>query len=148
MALSTRRCLAIHCGEIRIATEDISVSGDQLSLTIVCVFECPESIDLQFKDELVGIERLDAAGKPDGARFRGSIEARIAVQMSEIAVTQLSGFCCACELRSAKRPSRVVKERNSGIRLRRVKAAQGSASDAHGVSDILAAAVGPATSPR
>jgi hypothetical protein len=64
------------------------------------------------------------------------------------AVTQPSGFCCACEPRSAKRPSRVVKERNSGIRLRRVKAAQGSASDAHGVSDILAAAVGPATSPR
>src|SRR5262245_60217891 len=54
------------CCEISKATEDVSVSGDQLSLAGVEIGQRSESVDLQFKDKLVGIERLDAAGEPDG----------------------------------------------------------------------------------
>ena len=45
----------------RKATEDVSISGDQFPLAGIDVSVCAKTIDLQFKDELVGIERLDAA---------------------------------------------------------------------------------------
>src|SRR5215475_3689634 len=45
-------------GEIREATEDVSVSRNQFSLAGLDVSQCAESIDLQFKDVLIRIERL------------------------------------------------------------------------------------------
>jgi len=48
-------------GEFGETAKDISFSGNQLALTIVNVSQCAESINLQFKDKLVRIERLKAA---------------------------------------------------------------------------------------
>ena len=53
------------CGEIRKAAEHISVSGDQFTMAVIDVSESAESVDFQLKDELVGIERLSAAGELD-----------------------------------------------------------------------------------
>jgi hypothetical protein len=52
------------CGEIREATEGISISGDQFSLTGFNVSERTKAVNLQFKDKLVRIERFKAPGKP------------------------------------------------------------------------------------
>jgi hypothetical protein len=40
--------------------ERVSVSRNQFTLTSLDVRECAEPIDLQFKDKLIGIERLSA----------------------------------------------------------------------------------------
>jgi hypothetical protein len=47
-------------GEIREAVEGVSISGYQLSLAGLDVRECPKTVDVQFVDKLIGIERLDA----------------------------------------------------------------------------------------
>jgi hypothetical protein len=52
------------CSEIRKATESISVSGDQFSMAGLNVSESTETINLQFKEKLIRIKRLFAAGKP------------------------------------------------------------------------------------
>jgi len=56
-------------GEIGKAPECISISGDQFSLTCFDVRESTKPIDFQFKDELIGIESLSAAGKPYGTHL-------------------------------------------------------------------------------
>ena len=48
-------------GEIRKASEDISVARYQLPLGSLDVSERTKAVDLQFKDKLVGIERLKTA---------------------------------------------------------------------------------------
>jgi len=55
------------CGEISEAAKCVSVSRNELPLAGVDTRECPETVYLQFKDELVGIERFIAAGEPYGA---------------------------------------------------------------------------------
>jgi hypothetical protein len=51
-------------GKIRKAMESISVSGDQFSMAGLNVSESTETINLQFKEKLIRIKRLFAAGKP------------------------------------------------------------------------------------
>jgi hypothetical protein len=41
--------------------EDVCVSRDQLSLAVLAMRYRTEAVDLQFKDELIGIETLCAA---------------------------------------------------------------------------------------
>ena len=52
------RMFSDPCRKIRKATKDVSISGDQFTFATLDVSERAESIDLQFKDELVGIERF------------------------------------------------------------------------------------------
>jgi len=41
--------------------EDVSVSGDQFALNIFDVCQCAKAVNLEFKDVLIGVERLGAA---------------------------------------------------------------------------------------
>ena len=52
------------CGEIRKATEDVSIARDKLAFTILNMCQGAKTIDLQFKDKLVGVEGLRTARKP------------------------------------------------------------------------------------
>jgi len=45
------------------ATEDVSVSGDEFALLASMSASCTKAVDLQLENKLVGIERLNAAGK-------------------------------------------------------------------------------------
>jgi hypothetical protein len=47
------------------STERVSVSLDQFALALMDVRECAEAVNLQFVNELIGVERLGTAGKPD-----------------------------------------------------------------------------------
>jgi hypothetical protein len=58
-------------GEIRKAAKYISVSGDQLPPTGFDVEQRTESVDLQFKDVLIRVERLNAVGKAYWTHLRG-----------------------------------------------------------------------------
>jgi hypothetical protein len=55
--------------------EDVCVSRDQLSLVVLAMRYRTEAVDLQFKDELIGIETL-CAGRESriGQRFRGRMK--------------------------------------------------------------------------
>src|SRR5262249_13774995 len=53
------------CRKIRKAAEGVSISGDEFTSACRDMRERPKAIDLQFEDELIGIERFNAAGKPD-----------------------------------------------------------------------------------
>src|SRR5262249_40681151 len=57
--------------EFSAATKDVSIPRNQLASTVCDVSERPEAVDLQFVDEVVGVERLGAAGEPDGAQVSG-----------------------------------------------------------------------------
>ena len=59
------------CREFCEAAEDVSVSGDQFRTTILKVGEGTEAVDLQLEDVIIGVERLGAAGKADGAEVSG-----------------------------------------------------------------------------
>jgi hypothetical protein len=54
-------------GKIRKAAEHISIARYQLRLSGLDVGQRSKTVNLQFKDELIGIERLWTAGKPYGA---------------------------------------------------------------------------------
>ena len=54
-------------GKIGKATEDVPVSGHQLTPSILKMCERTETVDLQFIDEVVRIERFRTAGEPHGA---------------------------------------------------------------------------------
>ena len=47
--------------------ERVAISGDKVAVAVLDVGEGTETIDLQFKDKLIGVERLSAAGKSYGA---------------------------------------------------------------------------------
>jgi len=49
------------CGKIRKAAERPSIPGDQFPFSGLDMGESTKAIDLQFKNELVGIERFNAA---------------------------------------------------------------------------------------
>lgn len=53
--------------------EDVCVSRDQLSLVVLAMRYRTEAVDLQFKDELIGIERSARRESRIGQRFRGSM---------------------------------------------------------------------------
>src|SRR5262245_63389332 len=58
--------LADPLREILKVAERLSVARDEVALAVLDVGEGAEAVDLQFENKLVGIERLNAAGKPYG----------------------------------------------------------------------------------
>src|SRR5262249_18433510 len=57
------------CSKIRKATEYVSVPGDQFTMAGFDMRQCPKTVDLQFKDKLVGIKRLGPTWKPYGTHL-------------------------------------------------------------------------------
>ena len=52
-------------------SERVSIAGDEFLLAVLGIRERTKAVDLQLEDELVGIERFIAAGKPHRAHLAG-----------------------------------------------------------------------------
>src|SRR5205807_9252583 len=57
--------------KLRKAVKDVSISGNQFASTVCDVGERTEAVNLQFVDEVIGVERPRSAGKPHGAQVSG-----------------------------------------------------------------------------
>jgi hypothetical protein len=54
-------------GEFHKAAKCVSISGNQFTLAVLQMRQCPEPIDLQFVDEIIRVKRFGTAGKSNGS---------------------------------------------------------------------------------
>src|SRR5262249_7413656 len=75
--------------KFRKASEDVSISGDELALAVLDMCEAAKTINLQLEDKLVGVEWLRTPGKPH--------RAHLAEQHRWIIARMAVARCMACQ---------------------------------------------------